>query len=59
DTGHNKNLPGSRSVRLGCPSCSSCCLHLLRTLLRGSQAQHYKEGLSEDQGTPLYPEPSA
>uniref|UniRef100_A0A8D2AYE2 Ig-like domain-containing protein n=1 Tax=Sciurus vulgaris TaxID=55149 RepID=A0A8D2AYE2_SCIVU len=28
---------GSRSVRLGCPSCSSCCLHLLRALLRSSQ----------------------
>ncbi|MBZ3878999.1 Ig heavy chain V-I region 5 [Sciurus carolinensis] len=28
---------GSRSVRLGCPSCSSCCLHLLRALLRGTR----------------------
>uniref|UniRef100_A0A8C2V0D0 Ig-like domain-containing protein n=1 Tax=Chinchilla lanigera TaxID=34839 RepID=A0A8C2V0D0_CHILA len=24
-----KNPQGSRSVRLGCPSCSSCCFHLL------------------------------
>ncbi|MBZ3883765.1 Ig kappa chain V-V region T1 [Sciurus carolinensis] len=30
-----KTSQGSRSVRLGCPSCSSCCLHLLRALLRG------------------------
>ncbi|VTJ90064.1 Hypothetical predicted protein, partial [Marmota monax] len=38
DTGHDKNLPGRRSVMLGCPSFSYCCLHLLRALLRGSQA---------------------
>uniref|UniRef100_A0A8D2DS24 Ig-like domain-containing protein n=1 Tax=Sciurus vulgaris TaxID=55149 RepID=A0A8D2DS24_SCIVU len=28
---------GSRSVRLGCPSCSSFCLYLLRALLRGTR----------------------
>ncbi|MBZ3872246.1 Ig kappa chain V-I region WAT [Sciurus carolinensis] len=28
-----KTSQGSRSVRLGCPSCSSCSLHLLRALL--------------------------
>ncbi|MBZ3870262.1 Ig kappa chain V-I region Walker [Sciurus carolinensis] len=28
---------GSRSVRLGYPSCSSCCLHFLGALLRSSQ----------------------
>ncbi|MBZ3890930.1 Ig kappa chain V-ID region 16 [Sciurus carolinensis] len=28
-----KTSQGSRSVRLGCPSCSSCYLHLLRALL--------------------------
>ncbi|MBZ3878328.1 Ig kappa chain V-I region Walker [Sciurus carolinensis] len=28
---------GSRSVILGCPSCSSCCLHLLRALLTGTR----------------------
>uniref|UniRef100_A0A8C5YV64 Ig-like domain-containing protein n=1 Tax=Marmota marmota marmota TaxID=9994 RepID=A0A8C5YV64_MARMA len=33
-----KTSQGSRSVRLGCPSCSSCCLQLLRALLRGSWA---------------------
>uniref|UniRef100_A0A8C2YM69 Ig-like domain-containing protein n=1 Tax=Chinchilla lanigera TaxID=34839 RepID=A0A8C2YM69_CHILA len=31
-----KTTQGSRSVRLGCPSCSSWCLHLLRVFLRGS-----------------------
>ncbi|MBZ3871331.1 Ig kappa chain V-I region Walker [Sciurus carolinensis] len=28
---------GNRSVSLGCPSCSSCCLHLLRALLTGTR----------------------
>uniref|UniRef100_A0A8C5YR23 Ig-like domain-containing protein n=1 Tax=Marmota marmota marmota TaxID=9994 RepID=A0A8C5YR23_MARMA len=36
DTGHDRNLPRSRNVRLDCPSCSSSCLHLLRALLRGT-----------------------
>ncbi|KAF7482393.1 Hypothetical predicted protein [Marmota monax] len=45
--GHDKNPPGSRSVKLGCPSCSSCCLHLLRALLRGSQALRSLGGFVE------------
>uniref|UniRef100_A0A8D2DQK0 Ig-like domain-containing protein n=1 Tax=Sciurus vulgaris TaxID=55149 RepID=A0A8D2DQK0_SCIVU len=28
---------GRRSLRLGCPSCSSCCLHLLSATLRGTR----------------------
>ncbi|MBZ3890932.1 Ig kappa chain V-I region Walker [Sciurus carolinensis] len=35
-----KASQGNRSVRLGCPSCSSCCLHLLKDYSEalGSQA---------------------
>uniref|UniRef100_A0A8C9PAT6 Ig-like domain-containing protein n=1 Tax=Spermophilus dauricus TaxID=99837 RepID=A0A8C9PAT6_SPEDA len=32
-----KNTSGSRIVSLGCPTCSSCCIHLLRALLRGTR----------------------
>ncbi|MBZ3891499.1 Ig kappa chain V-ID region 16 [Sciurus carolinensis] len=32
-----KTSQGSKSVKLGCPSCSSCCIHLLKTLVRGNQ----------------------
>ncbi|MBZ3875369.1 Ig kappa chain V-I region Walker [Sciurus carolinensis] len=32
-----KTSQGSRSVRLACPSCSSCCLHLLTALLTGTR----------------------
>uniref|UniRef100_A0A8D2DMY3 Ig-like domain-containing protein n=1 Tax=Sciurus vulgaris TaxID=55149 RepID=A0A8D2DMY3_SCIVU len=32
-----KTSQGSRSLRLGFPSCSSCCLHLLRALLTGTR----------------------
>ncbi|MBZ3884259.1 Ig kappa chain V-I region Lay, partial [Sciurus carolinensis] len=32
-----ENSQGSRSVRLGCPRCSSCCLQLPRALVTGTR----------------------
>ncbi|MBZ3887517.1 Ig heavy chain V-I region 5 [Sciurus carolinensis] len=52
-----KTSQGSRSVTLGCPSCSSCCLHMLTALLRGTRLSGSlgcSVGLRED---PLQPVP--
>uniref|UniRef100_A0A8D2DHS8 Ig-like domain-containing protein n=1 Tax=Sciurus vulgaris TaxID=55149 RepID=A0A8D2DHS8_SCIVU len=48
---------GSRSMKLGCPSCSSGCLHLLRALLRGTRPSGSLGGSVGLREGPLHPVP--
>ncbi|MBZ3873940.1 Ig kappa chain V-I region Walker [Sciurus carolinensis] len=48
---------GSRSVRLGCPSCFSCCLHMLTALLRGTRLSGSLGGFVGLREDPLHPVP--
>uniref|UniRef100_A0A8D2DI00 Ig-like domain-containing protein n=1 Tax=Sciurus vulgaris TaxID=55149 RepID=A0A8D2DI00_SCIVU len=52
-----KTFQGSRSVKLGCPSCSSCCLHLLTALLRGTRHSGSLGGSVRLREYPLHPVP--
>ncbi|MBZ3883700.1 Ig kappa chain V-I region Walker [Sciurus carolinensis] len=52
-----KTSQGSRSVRLGCLSCSSCCLHLLTALLRGTRLSGSLGGSVGLRDDPLHPVP--